>query len=426
MTKPKRLNDWLERIQARHTAAIDLGLARCAEVWGRMGKPRPAPRVITVAGTNGKGSTVAGIESGLAALGFRVGCYTSPHLLCYNERVRIAGASASDVALIGGFEAVETALGDVALTYFEFGTLAAFATMASEGLDYAILEVGLGGRLDAVNIVDADLAVITPIGLDHQDYLGENLEQIGREKAGIMRPAQTVVLSDRKPPESILEQAEALDVRLISIGDDFDVARSPAAPEGAWDFFYADWTTPFQIQMQGRHQADNLAAAMTAVLLVQPTAAERPELVAKAIGDTRVRGRMERVSDQPSVIVDVGHNPMAAAVIDDFLARQEHAACIAVLGMLADKDAEGVASVLHGRVSRWYCGGLEGDRGQTGAQLAGRVASRVGEAAVQSCETVTQALEQALGDVGEEGLVLVFGSFHTAAEAISHLQGANC
>lgn len=424
MTKPLKLNDWLERIQARHPAAIELGLERCAEVWSRMGRPRPAPRVITVAGTNGKGSTVAGIEAGLTALGLRVGCYTSPHLLEYNERVRIRGQSATDQQLVDGFESVERALGETSLTYFEFGTLAAFATMAAQELDYAILEVGLGGRLDAVNIIDADLSVITPIGLDHQDYLGDSREQIGREKAGIMRPGQTVVVSDRQPPESVLAHAEALEVKLISIGDDFDVG--PAEQGTAFEYFYADWSTPLQIALAGRHQGDNLAGALTAVLLAEPEAAQAPEAVARAIGETRIRGRMEQVRAAPMVIVDVGHNPMAAEIIHDYLCRAEHARCHAVVGMLADKDAEGVAAVLGGRVSRWYCGGLKGERGQSGVQLAARIATEAGEAPVESFDTVSDALAEALTQASVDDLVLVFGSFHTAAEAISHLQGANC
>jgi len=392
-----------------------------------MGCPLPANRVIVVAGTNGKGSTVAGIEAGLHRLGHRVGSYTSPHLLRYNERIRIACQEADEDAIVEGFEKVESALGDTRLTYFEFGTLGAIATMSREALDFAVLEVGLGGRLDAVNIIDAELAVITPIGLDHQEYLGNDRESVGHEKAGVMRRGQTVVCSDRNPPESVLAGASGLGVRLISIGVDFDVSRKEGGWSGSeWKFFYADVSETLPIAMSGAHQGDNLAAALTTTLLVDDFAYTRLDDVAAAIAACRVRGRLELVAEDPDVVVDVGHNPLAAEAIRRYLDGQGRPICRAVLGMLRDKDVEGVARVLEDHVAEWYCTGLETDRGQSGEQLAARLSVALPSARVQICPSVASALDVAVQHARENDLVLAFGSFVTAGEAITHIESLNC
>jgi dihydrofolate synthase/folylpolyglutamate synthase len=423
---PSRLADWLERIDQRHSGGIELGLERCAEVWARMGRPAPARRVITVAGTNGKGSTVAGIESGLLSLGHRVGAYTSPHLIRYNERVRVDGADLGDAALIEGFEAVEGALHETRLTWFEFTTLAAFASMARASLDFAVLEVGLGGRLDAVNLIDPDLAVITPIGLDHQEYLGNDRDSVGREKAGVMRQGGTVVLGDRDPPLSVFDAAEQREARLIRIGADFDVSSAPEEQQAdQWQYFFADISATLPIAMRGAHQADNLATALTAVLIIAPDAQHKMEVVALAIGGRRVRGRLECVGTAPGVLVDVGHNPMAAQIIRKLLEKEGRAPLPAVLGMLSDKDAEGFGVALQDRVSQWHCAGLGGPRGQSGEALSQRLRRALPSASIHCHENVAEALVAARKAAGPDGLVLACGSFHTAGEAISHIEGLN-
>ncbi|MDX1554960.1 MAG: folylpolyglutamate synthase/dihydrofolate synthase family protein [Xanthomonadales bacterium] len=422
----KSLDDWLDCIQQRHPNTIELGLDRCRAVWTRMGAPRPARRLVTVAGTNGKGSTVAGIEAGLQCLGRRVAAYTSPHISRYNERIRIAGKEAGDEEVIAGFEAVQQALGETRLTYFEFGTLAAFATMAAAQPDVAVLEIGLGGRLDAVNLIDGDLAVITPIGLDHQDYLGADRETIGREKAGIMRARRKVVCSDRDPPLSVIAQAQEIDARLILIGEDFDVSREEQADgPGAWRYFYADSTCSLPVVMSGAHQPDNLAAALTAVLLLEPEFGPSLQELASAVAGCRVRGRLERISESPLVVVDVGHNPLAAVIVRDYLASFQGKPCRLVLGMLKDKDVESVVGILKDQVTHWYCGGLGGARGQSGAALCARVTGVSSDIMAQDHATVSGALNAALGDAGDDGLVLVFGSFQTAAEAFMHFETPN-
>lgn len=418
---PKRLRDWLEQIQENHPDTIELGLERVTAVWQRMGCPRPARRIITVAGTNGKGSTVAGIEAGLIHLGRKVGCYTSPHILHYRERIRINGADADESAIVAGFEAVEAAQGDTRLTYFEFATLAAIATMDRARLDVAVMEVGLGGRLDAVNVIDADIGVITAIGIDHQEYLGSDRETIGREKAGIMRDGQVVVCSDREPPLSIFDVAEALSARLIRLGADFEVTRGNETPDSApWTYFYGDESVGFPVRDSAAHLADNLAGALTAVIMAEPRARDRLGELAVVVAQSRTRGRLELVSTRPDVILDVGHNPLAAGAVSEFLRREGRERCRVVIAMLSDKDAESCGRLLDDRVAHWSCAGLEGPRGQSGAQLAARIRSVVKNDHVESFNTVSEALDSALRISASSDTVLVLGSFLTVAEAMDY------
>ncbi|MEJ2576999.1 MAG: bifunctional folylpolyglutamate synthase/dihydrofolate synthase [Gammaproteobacteria bacterium] len=382
---PRSLADWLALLEKRHPRTIDLGLERCGEVWHQLGKPQPAPRTIVVAGTNGKGSVVATICALLDSLGYRHGSYTSPHLLEFNERISLGGQPVSDRTLLRAFERVEAARGDVSLTFFEFTTLAAFCVLEQGALDFAVLEVGLGGRLDAVNLLDADCAVITPVGLDHQEYLGPDRESIGREKAGIMRPGQPVVCGDREPPQTVLAAAREGDASLRRLGVDFTHEASASGVRFRYGDIDLDLPPPV---LDGPHQLDNQAAALAAVLTLLPDAAQQPGVLANGLRSVRVRGRMERLAERPALWVDVGHNPMAArtvaATLRDSLARESIPRCLAVLAMLADKDAE-----LNGHVPHVF-------------------------------ERVPEALAAALAAAGKDGAVLVFGSFQTAADAVRY------
>ena len=266
------LNEWLSLLESRHFRTIDLGLERSREVWGRMGFPRPARQIFTVAGTNGKGSTVAYLAAMLRALGYSFGCYTTPHLMRYNERVQINGSEVSDGQLVEAFERVEAARGEVSLTYFEFGTLAAIFLMSQAGLDFSIMEVGLGGRLDAVNILDANCAVITNIRLDHQDYLGDNLESIGREKAGIVRPNVPLVCGETNPPASVLAEASRQQAALVRLGHEFNAIEEL----GNLRFTKGDCSLLIPCpQMIGQHQVNNLATALAALLELVPDAEKK-------------------------------------------------------------------------------------------------------------------------------------------------------
>jgi dihydrofolate synthase/folylpolyglutamate synthase len=419
---PRTVEAWLKLLEARHPKAIDLGLERCREVWERMGTPRPAPSIFVVAGTNGKGSTVATICSLLGALGYRRGSYTTPHLLRYNERVQITEQPVSDADLLAAFEAVEAARGATSLSYFEFGTLAAFSILSRAGLDFAVMEIGLGGRLDAVNLLDADCSVITPIGLDHQEYLGPDLLSIAREKAGIIRRGTPVICGETDPPASILEVAAALGAPVKRFGLDFRAV----ANAGGVDFTRGglNLTLP-RPALDGAHQVANMATGLAAVLELLPGAAGDLPALRRGLNSVRLAGRFERVAVHPTIWIDVGHNPLGARAVADVLAEVQCGCRVrCVLGMLADKDAEGAVAELGRHIAGWYCGGLGGYRGQTGETLAGRIAAAAAPAPVRACESVAVALDTALADSAPEDGVLVFGSFVTAAEAVAHLRGS--
>jgi len=414
------LDQWLALLETRHPLAIDLGLDRVSAVWERMGRPRPAARLCTVGGTNGKGSTVAYINAMLTALGYRCGCYTSPHLFRYNERVQVQGRDACDRDLLDAFEAVEVARGEISLTYFEFGTLAAFSLLSRAALDFAVLEVGLGGRLDAVNIVDADCAVITPIGLDHQEYLGQDLESIGAEKAGIIRAGKPVVCGESDPPASVLRAAESHGAVLQRLGREFSV--TVGASDCVWRMGSHSIRLP-RPPMVGIHQINNMATAVAAVSALYPEALAKPPMLLRGIESARLPGRLQPSKDCSKVWLDVGHNSHAAIALAEALQDLGLDPVDCVLAMLRDKDASSVAQALGKSVRNWYCAGIGGERGRSGIQLAGEVSQVCGAGRVREFTDVASALSAALYDSASGDSILVFGSFITVAQAASFLSG---
>lgn len=403
-------------LEIRHPSTIDLGLDRVGQVWRELGSPRPANRVFTVAGTNGKGSTVTYIDAMLSALSYRSATYTSPHVFRYNERVRIAAREASDADLVWAFTAVEKARQGIGLSYFEHGTLAAFLLMQRCELDFAVLEVGLGGRLDAVNLIDADVAVITPIGLDHMEYLGPDRDSIGREKAGILRAGQLAICGEAEPPASLLARARELDLELHRLGHEFHIG--PADGRLRW------WNKEQQIflpnpPLVGPHQQHNLATAVAALIAMLPAAGYEAEKLAAGINAVRLSGRLQVHPDDSRVLVDVGHNPLAAEVVAQMLQASGQTAAICVLAMLRDKDAAAVVRILDDRVTQWFCAGLEGERGRSGRELAQLVAANSGNHPIREFQHVAEALQAACRDAPEQQPILVFGSFLTAAQALN-------
>ncbi len=411
------IEQWLAHIEGQHPQNIALGLERVREVATRMQLGRPAAHTLVVGGTNGKGSTVAFIEAIGRAAGYRVGTYTSPHLLRYNERVRIDGAEADDAALVEAFEAVEAARGDTPLTYFEYGTLAALWLFQREGLDLAVLEVGLGGRLDAVNIVDADVAVITTVDIDHRDWLGDDRETIGMEKAGIIRGWKPVVLGEIDPPSSVLRRAYLVGANAIRYGSDYF-----AEPIDETSWRWRDVSTTLELpqpQLWAPVQRANAAAAIAALSaseLVIPQAAW-----VEGIASATVAGRLQAFErDGVEILVDVGHNPQAARELAAALAaRPAGGRTLAVYAALADKDVHGVVQALQPRVDQWLLAGLdgEGSRGQSAQALQARLQDTAA-AAASVHDSVGQALQQALEQARASDRVLVFGSFHTVAAAL--------
>ncbi|MBP7157852.1 MAG: bifunctional tetrahydrofolate synthase/dihydrofolate synthase [Thermomonas sp.] len=416
---PRTLADWLAHIERQHPKSIDMGLQRVREVAARMRLPRPAKRVITVGGTNGKGSTVAFVEAIARAHGWKVGCYTSPHLLRYNERVRIDGVDAGDAALVAGFEAVEAARGDTPLTYFEYGTLCALWLFARSKLDLAVLEVGLGGRLDAVNVVDADASIITTVDLDHQDWLGEDIEAIGFEKAGIARPFKPLVLGDDDPPASVLRHAYAIGAQSWRIANDF-FAEPLDAETWRWREVGFSMDLPMPA-LAAPVQLRNAACAIAAVRTLR--ARIDKQTYAEGVANARVAGRLQRFErNGVEVVVDVGHNPQAARALAAWLRAQPRRRTLAVYAALADKDVAGVAQALAGVVDGWHIAGLS-DAGPRGLGVDDFARQLAGSAAADAARHVgvDAALQAAMAQAGPGGRVLVFGSFHTAAAALGHL-----
>jgi len=422
----RTLEAWLVLLEQRHPRAIDLGLERCGLVYRKLGSPRPAKKVITVAGTNGKGSTVAYLATMSGGLGQRYGTYTSPHILRFNERISIMAEPVSDQQLVDAFEQVEAARDDVSLTYFEFTTLAALLILQQSELDCAVLEVGLGGRLDTVNLVDADCAVITPIGLDHQDFLGPDIASIATEKAGIIRAGMPVVCTERYPPLPVIQVAADLHAKVYRRGHDFDLHES-ADPGRAGDLIFSlgdqSITVP-RPSMQGKHQVDNLAAALTALVLMNPACMAKQAEIAAAIQQTRVAGRLQQIHTAPRILVDVGHNTLAAEAVAEYLHLNNQTAVICVLSMLADKSAESVAAVLNGVCRHWLCADSPGERGQTGGILADRIKDVLPSAQVNAVESMGAAMEKALSFAAKDDTILVFGSFSTAADAFTWRQNS--
>jgi dihydrofolate synthase / folylpolyglutamate synthase len=416
------LDEWLAWQETLHPKPIDLGLERVARVADRLGLLHPTCPVITVAGTNGKGSTVAMLESIYRTAGFRVCAYTSPHLVRYNERIRIHGRLATDSELREAFEAVDTARGEVTLSYFEFGTVAALWLFREAGADVMVLEVGLGGRLDAVNIVDADVAVVTSVGIDHQEWLGADRESIGAEKAGIFRAGCPAVCGDRQPPASVRGTADRLGARWIAAGEDFGWMRQGArwsfrGPDGQ------DWDDLPLPPLTGEIQLDNAATALAVVAQLLPRLPVTREAVADGLRKVRLAGRFQQIRSEPTVIVDVAHNPLGAEALAVTLGeRPARGHTLAVVAMMADKDVDGFIRALAPQISHWFAGGLpEVPRASTGEALCARL--RAGVSSPVSChETVTQAYAAACAAAAPGDRVLVMGSFCTVA-AVMALEG---
>ena len=411
------LTDWLAWQETLHPNVIDMGLDRVASVASRMGLGRPANTVITVAGTNGKGSCVALLESILGAAGYRVGVYSSPHLLRYNERVRVCGREVDDAALCTAFERIDQARGATSLTYFEFGTLAALEIIAQANPDVAVLEVGLGGRLDAVNIVDADVALITSIDIDHIEWLGSDRESIGREKAGILRPATPAVYGEADPPRSVLAQAESLAAALHYLERDYRYSKAT----DSWNWHsdstsYAGLPLP---ALPGVFQLQNAAAVLMVLELLAPRLPVSVEALHAGLRTVRLPGRFQVLPGQVEWILDVAHNPHAARALAEALRQRPCAGRThLVLAMLADKDAAGVCDALRPVVDVWYCAGLTGARGQSGAQLAAHAGLAESEMTVHADVTTACAHAAATATAGDR--IVVCGSFHTVSEALQY------
>ncbi|MFZ5520519.1 MAG: bifunctional tetrahydrofolate synthase/dihydrofolate synthase [Pseudomonadota bacterium] len=429
MNLPTTLDDWLAHAERQHAQTIAMGLDRVKMVHECMGLAFDCP-VITVAGTNGKGSTCAMLESILREAGYRVGVYTSPHLVRFEERCRIDGAPVDGQTLLEDFAAVEAARGAVPLTYFEFTTLAILRRLAREGLDAVVLEVGLGGRLDAVNIIDADCAVITSIDLDHMELLGPDRESIGREKAGIMRAGRPVVVSDPMPPASIAEHAQAIGAELRLMGRDFNYSGDKQQwGWGGRQQRYAGLAYP---ALRGANQLLNASGVLAALEALRPRLPVTAQAVRVGLARAELPGRFQIVPGQPTLILDVAHNPHAAATLAHNLDQMGfYPRTHVVFGAMADKDIAQVVQRLLPLVDAWYLCDLPTPRAASAAQLSEQLQQALAQArsagrtlppqvAASVHDGPVAALQAAITAADPTDRIVVFGSFYTVGGVLAH------
>ncbi|MGE5384260.1 MAG: bifunctional tetrahydrofolate synthase/dihydrofolate synthase [Betaproteobacteria bacterium] len=422
---PDSLDAWLahlERLHPKGQAGIDLGLDRIGRLKEALLQKQHCP-VIIVGGTNGKGSTCAYLESILTFAGYRVGCYTSPHLFAYNERVRLDRRPVADATLCEAFAKVEKArreAGDVALTYFEFGTLAAWEVFSQADVEVAILEVGLGGRLDAVNAYDPDVAIVTSVDLDHTDWLGPTREHIGFEKAGIYRSGKPAFCADAEPPKTLLEHVATIGADLHLIGREFGFSRQ-ADNRHEWRWWCRSGTELIKRSLsypslRGASQLSNAAVALAALQALAGRLPVPMHAIRRGLIETELPGRFQVLPGRPAIVLDVAHNPQAVRALAENLGDMGFFdRTYAVVGMLADKDAAGALLPLKGKVDYWHLATLEGSRGASAERLADVVAENHLGGEVLPFDSPDVALRAALGRAAESDRILVFGSFYTVA-----------
>ena len=410
------LSSWLERIERLHARPIDLGLDRVRRVADRLGLRLDVPTIV-VGGTNGKGSTCAMLDSMLRAAGYRVGLYTSPHLLRFNERARINGIDAHDDSLIAQFDAVEQARADTTLTYFEYTTLAILRLFSQATLDAVVLEVGLGGRLDAVNIVDADVSIVTSVAIDHVDYLGATRELIGLEKAHIYRAGRPGICSDPEPPQSLLDHAHAIGADLWRFGRDFNYQgdRQQWAYAGR---HLRRASLPYPA-LRGANQLLNASGALAALEALGSRLPVSQQAVRQGLLTVQLLARFQVLPGKPAIILDVAHNPHAAAVLAENLDMMGfYPRTHAVVGMLNDKDVGGVVARVGDRVDHWYVGPTTGARGRPADSIARQIRAVMPAASVTEHASVAGAFASARKRANADDRILAFGSFVSVAEVM--------
>ncbi|MDO4227626.1 bifunctional tetrahydrofolate synthase/dihydrofolate synthase [Neisseria sp.] len=427
----KTLNDWLSHLETAHSAGlIDMGLARVGEVKNTM-RLEPQCPVVVVAGTNGKGSVCAFLTQIYKQAGFKVGTLTSPHLLKYNERICINGEPVSDETITASFERIEAARGGVSLTYFEFNTLAAVDIFMRENVDVMVLEVGLGGRLDAVNVFDADCAVVTSVDLDHQSFLGDTVEAVGYEKAGVFRSGKSAVCGQNPPPESLRRHAESIGADLLLAKRDFDFSRMeqqqwsfhfhPTAASGLSDGLKRNRNALPVPALRGAYQLGNAACALAVIECLNHRLPIDIGSIKRGLLLVHNPGRFQVLPGRPLTVLDVAHNPHAARALRQGLIALPFAEKrTAVFSILADKDSDGVIDIVKDQFDQWYIAPLHLPRGMSAAEIEQKL-NRHGIDAVQSFENIQTAYQAALAQAGENDRITVFGSFHTVAEVMATL-----
>ena len=411
------VNEWLEWQQTVHPLNIDFKLERILSVYEKLDVAKVAEKIITVAGTNGKGSTVSFLESILCKNNINVGTFTSPHILKYNERIKINGKDIDDESLLNVFELIDQKRGNTTLTYFEFATLSAFYLFSKADLDVVVLEVGLGGRLDATNIIDSDISIITSIGIDHTEFLGDTIDSIALEKAGVMRPFKKCIFAQESPPSVLYKYSKNKSVNLLTHNNDYTVNR------------YSDsWSIVSKaieihdipnLKMIGDYQYNYASASVIALNNILPEALSNQELLRNALCDTIIPGRFQYLQHSPDIILDVAHNEDAAKSLATNIKRLGYKNIHVVLGILADKDVYSIVKPFSLLVNHWHIGTISSERGMNAEEIKFRIKSLFkNKFSIETYDSISAAYYRAVNQQDDNTLILVYGSFYTVSEAL--------
>ncbi|MEK9793534.1 MAG: folylpolyglutamate synthase/dihydrofolate synthase family protein [Gammaproteobacteria bacterium] len=418
------VNQWLEWQQTVHPLNIDFKLERILSVYKRLNIPKIAKKIITVAGTNGKGSTVSFLESVLIKENYKVGTFTSPHILRYNERIKINGIEIDDESLLEAFSLIDDIRGDTTLTYFEFATLSAFYLFNKANLDVVVLEVGLGGRLDATNIVDSDVSIITSIGIDHTEFLGNTIDSIALEKAGVMRPFKKCIFAQSNPPMALMKYAKNQSVNLLIHNNDYSLIKH----KDTWSLKSKNYTVEDipNLKMIGDYQYNYAAASLLALKSILPEI-NNGNSVKQAISSTKISGRFQYLSRSPDILLDVAHNEDAAKSLADNINKLGYDKVDAVLGVLSDKDIYSIVGPFLSLINNWHIGTINSERGMNSLEIKYRMNSiQKTKLSIKTYPSIKSAFLSAKSSYTKGSLLLIYGSFYTVSEALqAHILSAS-
>ena len=420
---PSNLQEWLDWQQTLHPQNIDFKLERIKSVYEKLDIKSIANKVIIVAGTNGKGSTVAILESILFENNFSVGTFTSPHIKRYNERIKIDKKEVTSAELIESFKMIDKLRGKTTLTYFEFATLTAFHLFSKKDLDYVVLEVGLGGRLDATNIIDSNLSIITSIGIDHTEFLGTTIDSIAMEKAGVMRPFAPCIYADKSPPSVLLSYAKKNGSNFLYNQNDFFTKIS----NDTWSWksnMGKNLVLPL-LPLRGDFQYNHAAAALQALEIIEPSILENTELLNNGITNISLMGRYQKISSTPEIIIDVAHNADSAEKLMDNLNKENKKNTVAVIGVLKDKDVYSLIKPMINNVDKWYCGTINSDRGMNADEIKIRMSSTINQKNIETFGSIDKACSEAMLSLGKNDRLIVYGSFYTVSEFLDYYELIN-
>ena len=417
---PSNLQEWLDWQQTLHPQNIDFKLERIKSVYEKLNIKSIADKVIIVAGTNGKGSTVAILESILFESKYSVGTFTSPHIKRYNERIKINKEEVTSAELIESFKIIDKLRGETTLTYFEFATLTAFYLFSKRKLDYVVLEVGLGGRLDATNIIDSNLSIITSIGIDHTEFLGTTIDSIALEKAGVMRPFSPCIYADQNPPSVLLSYAKKNGSNFLYNQNDF--FTKILKDTWVWRSNLGKELVLPLLPLRGDFQYNHASAALQALEIIEPSIIENTKLLNEGINNIALIGRYQRISSSPEIIIDVAHNADSAEKLMDNVNREPKKNTIAVVGILKDKDVYSLVKPMVNNIDKWFCGTINSERGMNSDEIKTRMSGAISHNDIETFDSIDEACTNAMKSLRKEDRLIVYGSFYTVSEFLDYYE----